>query len=99
MGRTGLQSFESVPSGALVGFIKPEFIETFLVKHQSALTAIAFKSKVPLAAPCKPAGLKRNAAIVLGNMGDTAARTALLTAAAHSDAMVADAAQWALDRI
>ena len=48
---------------------------------------------------CKPAGLKRNAAIVLGNMGDTAARTALLTAAAHSDAMVADAAQWALDRI
>ena len=48
---------------------------------------------------CKPAGLKRNAAIVLGNMGDTAARTALLNAAAHSDAMVADAAEWALDRI
>ncbi len=48
---------------------------------------------------CKPVGLKRNAAIVLGNLGDPAARPALLHANAHPDALVKEAAMWALERV
>ena len=48
---------------------------------------------------CKPTGLKRNAAIVRGNLGDAAARPALLQAHQHPDAVVRDAAKWALDRV
>ena len=48
---------------------------------------------------CKPVGLKRNAAIVLGNLADPAARSALLQAHGHSDVRVSEAAQWALDKI
>ena len=47
----------------------------------------------------KHAGLKRNAAIVLGNLGDSAARSALLRAEAHTDPVVAETARWALERI
>ena len=46
-----------------------------------------------------PQGLKRNAAIVLGNMGDPSARTSLLRAMDHSDAIVKSHAKWALDRL
>ncbi len=46
-----------------------------------------------------PAGLKRNAAIVLGNLGDPAAEPALLHARAHANPVVVDAATWALDRL
>ena len=45
-------------------------------------------------------GLARNAAIVLGNRGDPAARGALERAAAgHPSEMVRDAARWALGRL
>ncbi|RME21948.1 MAG: tRNA epoxyqueuosine(34) reductase QueG [Deltaproteobacteria bacterium] len=44
-------------------------------------------------------GLKRNAAIVLGNLGDPAAEPALLHARSHPDPVVVDAASWALDRL
>jgi len=44
-------------------------------------------------------GLKRNAAIVLGNMADPAARAALLKAQHHSDLGVKQAVTWALEQI
>lgn len=46
-----------------------------------------------------PLRLKRNAAIVLGNLGDPAAAPALLRARAHPDPTVAEAADWALQRL
>ncbi len=52
----------------------------------------------PLRRP-RPAGLKRNAAVVAGNLGDGAARPALKVALAHTDPHVRSHARWALDRI
>lgn len=52
----------------------------------------------PLRRP-KAQGLKRNAALVLGNMGDPAARAVLQRAAARPDPVVAAQARAALDRI
>ncbi len=46
-----------------------------------------------------PAGLKRNAAVVLGNLGDRTARPALEHALGHPSASVVDHARWALDRL
>ncbi len=47
-----------------------------------------------------PVGLARNAAVVLGNLGDPAARPYLVEAAAHHpDGMVRDHARWALERL
>jgi epoxyqueuosine reductase len=49
---------------------------------------------------CGRSGLARNAAIVLGNRGDSSALTALRSAAAHhDDASVRDAAAWAIERL
>ena len=48
---------------------------------------------------CKPEGLKRNACIVLGNIGDIAARPALLRASQHTSETIREAATWALDRL
>ena len=44
-------------------------------------------------------GLKRNAALVLGNLGDPAARPALQRALDHTHPVVADQARWSLDRL
>jgi epoxyqueuosine reductase len=44
-------------------------------------------------------GMRRNAAIALGNLGDPAALPALERAANDSDDVVRDAAQWALSRL
>ena len=44
-------------------------------------------------------GLKRNAAVVLGNLGDPGARPLLHRALAHPDPIVGRHARWALDRI
>ena len=44
-------------------------------------------------------GLKRNAAIVLGNLGDPSARTCLLHALEHPSQTVKEQARWALDRL
>lgn len=44
-------------------------------------------------------GMLRNAAIVLGNRGDVAALPALERAAGDGDAVVSEAARWALDRV
>ena len=52
----------------------------------------------PLRRP-KPAGLKRNAAVVAGNLGDPAARPHLKQALMHRDEVVQRHARWALDRI
>ncbi len=46
-----------------------------------------------------PVGLKRNACVVLGNLGDSAARPALLHAHAHSSPIVREHAAWALERL
>jgi epoxyqueuosine reductase len=46
-----------------------------------------------------PLRLKRNAALVLGNLGDPAARAALERACKHEDPALRDAAGWALDRL
>src|SRR5262249_36625941 len=47
----------------------------------------------------RASGLRRNAAIVLGNRGDAAATSALRAAAADDDPVVRDAAEWALSRL
>ncbi|MCE9581022.1 MAG: tRNA epoxyqueuosine(34) reductase QueG [Planctomycetes bacterium] len=44
-------------------------------------------------------GLRRNAAIAMGNSGDPAARPALMEAAGDADPVVAEAARWALGRL
>jgi epoxyqueuosine reductase len=44
-------------------------------------------------------GLRRNAALVLGNGADPAARRDLLSAAGDPDPAVAEAARWALERL
>ena len=47
-----------------------------------------------------PEGLARNAAVVLGNLGDPAARRALAdTAATHPSPLVREHAAWALAKI
>lgn len=46
-----------------------------------------------------PIGLKRNAAMVLGNLGLPEARAPLQHALAHPDEVVRDAARWALGRL
>jgi len=46
-----------------------------------------------------PIGLKRNAAVVLGNLGDPAARPALKFALHHHDERVIEHARWALERL
>jgi len=46
-----------------------------------------------------PRRLRRNAAYVLGNLGDPAAHAALLEARIHPDPWTADAASWALGRL
>ena len=47
----------------------------------------------------KRSGLRRNAAIVLGNSGDQAARLDLMRAADDPDPAVAEAARWALEKL
>ena len=47
----------------------------------------------------KPEGLKRNACIVLGNLGDSAARPSLIHALDHSSETVREAARWALELV
>ncbi len=44
-------------------------------------------------------GMRRNAATALGNLGDPAARPALVRAAADKDETVREAAMWALSRL
>jgi epoxyqueuosine reductase len=46
-----------------------------------------------------PRGLKRNAAVVLGNIGDPNARPLLRRAADGGDPLIAEHARWALDRL
>ena len=46
-----------------------------------------------------PSGLKRNALIALGNLGDPQAEAAILSAAQHEHPMVRAAAVWALQRL
>ena len=46
-----------------------------------------------------PVGLKRNACVALGNIGDPAARKPLLHAHEHASAVVREHAEWALDRL
>jgi len=54
--------------------------------------------KTPLARPGR-SGLLRNACVVLGNRGDEAHLAALKRVAGDDDAIVRDAASWALDQI
>jgi epoxyqueuosine reductase len=46
-----------------------------------------------------PAGLKRNAAIVLGNLGDTSAKQPLQLNLHHPDDGVRESVRWALERL
>jgi epoxyqueuosine reductase len=80
---------ESYPSGridlvALLEMSKEEFRRRF--RHS------------PLWRP-RWIGMRRNAAIALGNLGDPAARAALERAACDADEIVREAAQWALRRL
>lgn len=47
----------------------------------------------------KPWGLKRNAALVLGNLADPAGRPALLRALEHPHPVVQEQARWSLERV
>ena len=71
-------------------------LEWLLTAEDAAIDAAL--TGTPLRRP-KPAGLKRNAAVVAGNLGDAAARPALLQALQHRDEHVRSHAQWALDRL
>jgi epoxyqueuosine reductase len=46
-----------------------------------------------------PVGLKRNACVVLGNLGEPAARPVLEHALRHDSSLVQEHARWALDRL
>ncbi|HKB15818.1 MAG TPA: HEAT repeat domain-containing protein, partial [Planctomycetota bacterium] len=59
--------------------------------------ARAFRGS-PMRRP-RRAGLRRNAAVVLGNLGDPAARPSLERAAADRDPLVREHAAWALRRL
>jgi epoxyqueuosine reductase len=52
----------------------------------------------PIRRAC-PIRIRRNAAVVLGNLGDDSARPVLLKAANHTSAVVREHAAWALDRL
>ena len=69
-------------------------LEWLLTAEDSAINDALIGT--PLRRP-KPAGLKRNAAVVAGNLGDSAARPALLKALQHTDEHVRSHARWALD--
>ncbi|MEC8423714.1 MAG: tRNA epoxyqueuosine(34) reductase QueG [Myxococcota bacterium] len=71
-------------------------LEWVLDARPDALSAALEGS--PLRRP-GPQGLKRNAAIALGNLNDAAARAVLIRAAARPDPVVAHHARAALDRI
>jgi epoxyqueuosine reductase len=71
-------------------------LEWVLQTSDEALVAHFMGS--PIRRAC-PSSLKRNAAVVLGNLGDPAARTALKHALLHSDPQVQSHARWALDRL
>lgn len=55
-------------------------------------------ASTPLARPGR-AGLLRNAAMVLGNLGDTTARHALEGALSDHEPLIRDAAAWALNKL
>jgi epoxyqueuosine reductase len=66
-----------------------------------ALDAAAFKARfkgTPLER-AKRSGLRRNAALALGNAADPASRPALEAAAGDEDALVAEQAAWSLRRL
>jgi epoxyqueuosine reductase len=65
------------------------------------MSADQFRSQYRHTAMWRPrwSGMRRNAAIALGNLGDRAALPALERAASDSDETVREAAQWALKRL
>jgi epoxyqueuosine reductase len=71
-------------------------LERILTEDDAAIDA-RFEGS-PLRRP-GAVGLKRNAAVVLGNLGDPAARPCLMRALAHPSALVQEHARWALDRL
>lgn len=72
-------------------------LDAILASSDDALTTTY--NGTPLRRP-GPAGLKRNAALVLGNLGDDGAVDGLRThGLGHADPLVRAAAIWALDRL
>ena len=67
-----------------------------LTDDDDALCARLAGTPLRRAAPIR---LKRNAAVVLGNLGEPAGRPALETALDHPSAVVRSHARWALDRL
>lgn len=91
--RQALISHAGAPAGASAALYLPELLtmdtETFRARfrHTSIWRAT-------------PEGLARNAAVVLGNLGDAAARPALTAASAHHpSSLVREHAAWALQRL
>lgn len=71
-------------------------LEWVLATDDDALDAALTGSPLRRA---KPWGLKRNAALVLGNLGDPAGRPALQRALAHPHPVVQEQARWSLERL
>jgi epoxyqueuosine reductase len=79
---------------------RPE-LDAIDARELLGLSEVAFRSRFRGTAlmRTKRSGLLRNAAILLGNCGDRTALPALQQALIDPDAVVREAAQWAIDRI
>lgn len=89
------------PIAAQAGQAVPK-LATLYLPDLLKLDAAAFRARFRTTPIWRatPAGLARNAAIVLGNLGDPAAATYLKAAAAeHPSPMVREAAAWAIHRL
>jgi epoxyqueuosine reductase len=95
------------PRLALVGDARPSqlrphrVVETWTLVDVLAMSAAAYESDWVGTAMRRAtrSGLRRNAAVVLGNLGDPAALPALAAAVADPDPVVRGHAAWAIGRI
>lgn len=89
------------PNGETTAFPTDPSLSTLDPIKLLSLTDAEFRSRFRGTSffRAKRSGLLRNAATVLGNVGDEKAIPALEQSAADADPVIADAARWALDRV
>ena len=89
------------PAGEPVGFPTDPSLETLDPVELLSLSEGEFRRRFKGTSlfRARRSGLLRNAAIVLGNVGDERALPALERAAADADEVIAEAARWAIGRI
>jgi epoxyqueuosine reductase len=89
------------PPGQELGFIARPYLETFDAAEVLNMSEEDFRGRFQGTALMRAGrtGVLRNAAIVLGNRGDRAALAPLRQALHDSDAVVREAAAWAIARI